>query len=64
MVKRIFEDLIGQKVKSGALIGQQRVKRERESKGLVIPIFEILYSTEVAYAAWVIVLKYTNVLNR
>ena len=38
--------LLVKDVKSGALIGQNRVKRERERRGLVIPIFDIFYPTE------------------
>jgi hypothetical protein len=34
--------LLVRKVKSGALIGQKRVKLERELRGLVIPIFHIV----------------------
>jgi hypothetical protein len=39
VVEPIFEADV-KKVKSSALIGQKRVNRERESKGLVIPIFD------------------------
>jgi hypothetical protein len=36
-----FNLLLAKKVKSGALIGLKQVKRERESKGLVISILDI-----------------------
>jgi hypothetical protein len=40
VVELLFEALIGQKIKYGALIGQKRVERELEEQG--IPIFDIL----------------------
>jgi hypothetical protein len=43
VVELIFEALIGQKVKSDALIAQKWVKRERESRGIITSIFDILF---------------------
>ena len=43
MVELPFEALIGQKLKSGALIGQKQVKHEREPKEQGIPILDILF---------------------
>jgi hypothetical protein len=40
--------LLVRKVKSGALIGQKRVKLERELRGLVIPIFHIPFQSTSA----------------
>ena len=41
LVSRSWLNLLVKEVKSDALIGQKQVKRERESKGLGIPIFYI-----------------------
>ena len=42
VVELIIEALIGQRMKSSAIFGQKRVKREYESRGLVIPILDII----------------------
>jgi hypothetical protein len=63
--------LLVKEVKSGALVGRKRVKRERESRGLVIPIFDIMDALEEKISTWEnflvhilsSILRYKNFLN-